>query len=97
MTANRAARQEAEKYLANPRFHQFVTVDSGTKYGQLEIAYAEYGCHGASEDASHNSAHGDADLPTALFTPGMFGSRHCGVLMHAFAEKHRVRLLVLDR
>lgn len=97
MSANPTARQEAEKYLANPRFRQLVTVDSGTKYGEIEIGYAQYGYHDTSQDPSQGDTQGDAELPTVLFTPGMFGSRHCGVFMHIFAEKHKVRVLVPDR
>ena len=88
MSATRGARKEAEDFLANPRFHLSVTVNAGAKHGDINISYADYGKQQVSSEAQ---------VPTILFTPGMFGSRYIGAYMHVFAEKHNVRVLVPDR
>lgn len=97
MDTGRTARKDAEEYLANPRFHQSTTVDSGVKYGEMTISYADYGFHRDAHENAVGDAGGNTEIPTVLFTPGMFGSRYIGVYMHVFAEKHKVRVLVPDR
>jgi hypothetical protein len=87
MTTACTPREEAEAYLANPRFHQSLTLAACADHGEIVLSYAEYGC----------AEEGDADAPTILFTPGMFGSRYVGVFTHAIATAHNVRVLVPDR
>uniref|UniRef100_A0A8H7THW0 AB hydrolase-1 domain-containing protein n=1 Tax=Bionectria ochroleuca TaxID=29856 RepID=A0A8H7THW0_BIOOC len=88
MTADNTALNAAAEYLANPRFHQTITIPSGGKHGDVLISYSECG---------HLDSSSDAETPTILFTPGMFGSRYLGTFMHAFGQKHGVRVLVPDR
>ena len=88
MSATSGARKEAEDFLANPRFHLSVTVNAGAKHGDITVSYADYGRQQESSEAQ---------IPTILFTPGMFGSRYIGAYMHVFAEKHNVRVLAPDR
>ena len=85
MTTARTPREESEAYLANPRFHQSLTLPVCDDHDEMTVSYAEYGFEG------------DANTPTILFTPGMFGSRFIGAFMHAITAKHKVRVLVLDR
>ncbi|KAI6785919.1 uncharacterized protein J7T54_006258 [Emericellopsis cladophorae] len=85
MDTPRTPRDEAAEYIANPRFHQSVTLPARDDHKEMLISYAEYGCES------------DANNPTILFTPGMFGSRYVGMFMHAIAAKNKVRVLVPDR
>lgn len=88
MSLDSTARKEVADFFASPRIHQSVTLDAGPKYGEIEVSYAEYG---RQKDPSQS------EMPTALFTPGMFGSRYLGAFMDVFGEKHGVRILVPDR
>ncbi|KAG9255102.1 Alpha/Beta hydrolase protein [Emericellopsis atlantica] len=85
MDTARTPRDEAAEYIANRRFHQSVTLPARDGHKKMLISYAEYGYEG------------DANTPTILFTPGMFGSRYVGMFMHAIAAKNKVRVLVPDR
>ena len=94
MATERTARQLADEYLSNPQFHQEITFNAGDKLGELKVSYGEFG---VKADADSERSASGGDVPTILFTPGMFGSRYNGVVMHAIALKHRVRILVPDR
>ena len=88
MSVEQNARKDVTDFFASPRIHQSVTLNAGPKYGEMNVSYAEFG---RQQDSSNE------ELPTALFTPGMFGSRYLGAFMNVFGEKHGVRILVPDR
>ncbi|CAJ2500424.1 Uu.00g032770.m01.CDS01 [Anthostomella pinea] len=81
---------QAVDYIANPCFHQRLTLPATTDHEELTFSYAVIGRDARPTD-------GQPHPPTILLMPGMFASRYLGLPMHAVAKKLGVCVLVVDR
>ncbi|KAB8263268.1 hypothetical protein BDV32DRAFT_4143 [Aspergillus pseudonomiae] len=75
-------------YISNSRFHRRYTLPATAEHDSLTFTYADVGATPSSTNLKPR---------TILFMPGMFASRYLGVFIHAIAEKHGVRVLIVDR
>jgi hypothetical protein len=81
-------RSDVDSYVSNPRFSQRFTLPATSDHDELIFSYGEYGLSPGPENQNP---------PTLLFIPGLFASRHLGLFLHVVAERHGVRVLVVDR
>lgn len=83
---------EALDFVNNDRMHREISLPASATHDALTFSYADVGqLPEPSSDASQ------ADHPTVLFMPGMFGSRFSGLTLHVIAEKLGVRVVIVDR